>query len=540
MAPAIRRVVRRAWPLLILASLQACAAAEEPVAPTTPAVWTASSLVRIGEHDPAQASATPDVWAARGEYESFQIVVRAGDEGLTSVDVSFADLTGPGGARLPRTVFHLFREHYVTVSASSPDLGGTNRPLGAGRYADALIPFVDPENGRPPPPSRLRSTPFAVAPGTNQPIWVDVLVPEDAAPGEYSGRLTVTAAEFSTTVPVTVHVWNFSLPRRPALRSFFPYGNGDTGTLAENKELLRHRLSPAYVRPEDQRALIDELGLGERSLLFWGGDCKAMDPPPSVAAIREKAGQQQADLYLYNYSVDDILGCDGIYDDVIAWAKNLHAAGIDQLITVPPIAELSDDGLGTGRSAVDIWTMLPGQFESHAAGIAKSLAKGDRVWSYNALALDNYTPKWQIDYPPLNWRLQPGFLNAAMQATGLLYWKVDLWSRDAWNDVNTVGRFGAGRNFPGEGMLVYPGADAGLIGVAPSMRLKWLRDGVDDFDYIQLLRARGWGDWAARIQDPVATSWRRWTRDPGVVDAARRELGEQLHRLGDNATPRRK
>ena len=68
------------------------------------------------------------------------------------------------------------------------------------------------------------------------------------------------------------------------------------------------------------------------------------------------------------------------------------------------------------------------------------------------------------------------------------YWKVDRWNPDPWDDVNNTGAFAPGHNYPGEGMLVYPGPDAGLVGAAPSMRLKWLRDGVDDYDYVQLLR----------------------------------------------------
>lgn len=535
MVSEIRRSDLASITLLILALLPACS--EVPSATPTPALavagaWTASSLVRIGETDPPQRAPALEIRAARGETESFQIAIHASQAGLVNVNVTFTDLTGPSHSTIPKSAFALYREHYVTVSKSSPDLGGANRPLGPGRYADALIPFVDPETGRPPAPARLRAVPFSVAPNTNQPIWVDVVVPREAAAGTYSGHFTVTSDRLSVTQTVTLQVWNFTLPARPALRSFFPYGNGDSGTPAQNRELLRHRLGPAFVPPADQRAMIDTLGLGQRSLLYWGGDCKSMGPPPSVDAIREKMALQEPDLYVYNYSVDDILGCKDIYNDIVAWAKNLHAAGVDQLITVPPITELSDDGTGSGRSAVDIWTMVPSHFESHAASIAKALAKGDRVWSYNALVLDSYSPKWQMDYPPPNWRLQPGFLNAKMRATGLLYWKVDRWSQDPWNDVNNTGAFAADKNYPGEGMLVYPGADAGLVGVAPSMRLKWLRDGVDDFDYIQMLRDAGLGDWAEGVGDGIARDWRRWSRDPIAIENARRQLGEQLDRLG--------
>ena len=54
---------------------------------------------------------------------------------------------------------------------------------------------------------------------------------------------------------------------------------------------------------------------------------------------------------------------------------------------------------------------------------------------------------------------------------------MDFWSSDQWTNVNNKGLISSA-NFPGEGALVYPGSTVGVQGVAPSMRLKWIRDGV--------------------------------------------------------------
>ena len=74
--------------------------------------------------------------------------------------------------------------------------------------------------------------------------------------------------------------------------------------------------------------------------------------------------------------------------------------------------------------------------------------------------------------------------------TGLLYWNVTNWTRDPWRDVEKF------RNaYPGEGMLVYPGREAGLAHSAvPSMRLMYIRDSINDYDYIQLAKDRGQGE----------------------------------------------
>lgn len=77
---------------------------------TEPAVWPAPSLERIGRGAAPGDGMTIELDAARGETETFQ--------------VGFA------------------RPSPVYVARSSSDLRGSNRPLGPGRYADALIRLV--------------------------------------------------------------------------------------------------------------------------------------------------------------------------------------------------------------------------------------------------------------------------------------------------------------------------------------------------------------------------------------------------------------
>jgi len=176
---------------------------------------------------------------------------------------------------------------------------------------------------------------------------------------------------------------------------------------------------------------------------------------------------------------------------------------------------------------------LPKIYDVFVYDVWEALAKGDRCWSYNALVQDGYTPKWQIDFAAINYRIQPGFINQSLGLTGLLYWAIDRWTDDTWN--SPIG--GYSEHYPGEGLLVYPGAEAGLTGVAPCMRLKYLRDGVDDYDYIQLLKNRGYGEWALDIARTVGPDWTNWTRDPAVLEAARIELGNMLDTLPDSPPP---
>jgi hypothetical protein len=506
----------------------------QPAAPMT--VWVAPSLQRVGQNDPPGSSSLARIFASLGESESFQIIVR-GLAAVGGVTVSVSDLAGPNGAVIAKSNFTLYREHYVLVDEGSPNPGGSNAPLGPGLYADGLIPFTDPATGAD-LHSTLDAVPFTLVPGRNQPFWVDLTVPRSATPGAYTGTFTVTGEQGSVTGTIELTVWNFALPARSTLKSSFHLW--EHNSQAAQEELLRHRLSPRHVEPGRQRALIDRFGLTISELGFWSGAdyqrCPSMQlpPPPAVIEIRRLANQQQRELVVFNYTADEIDDCPHLFTPLRQWGRNLHEAGVLNLVTMRPVRQLLDDGSGTGRSAVDIWVLLPRMYEQAGQMVQTVLAKGDEVWSYNGLVQEGYSPKWLIDFPPIDFRVQPGFINQSLHLTGLLYWRVDLFRGDPWTRANNHGQFGD-FNAPGEGMLVYPGGPAGLPGIVPSMRLKWLRDGVDDFDYIELLKKSGRGDLALGVAREIGPDWRGWTRDPARLEAARQRLGQELDRLGAGA-----
>jgi hypothetical protein len=255
-----------------------------------------------------------------------------------------------------------------------------------------------------------------------------------------------------------------------------------------------------------------------------------MSAAPSVASIQAAKAQHQSDLFLYDYSADEIGGCANLYPTVQAWGRNLHAAGVSNLVTMAPVTALLDDGSGTGRSAVDTWVVLPVTYDGAKPAIAQALAKGDSVWSYNTLVQDAYSPKWELDFTSIDFRIQPGFLNQALGLSGVLYWKVDAFDGDPWSSVDNTGKYSSG-NYPGEAVLIYPGAKVGIAGVAPSMRLKWLRDGVDDYEYVAILKGLGHANDALTIVKGAATDWTTWTRDPSVVEATRTKLGDAIDAL---------
>jgi len=500
------------------------------------AVWVVPSLVRVGPTDAHGSVSSIVLSGARGEYVDAQLVVSAPSNAtLTDVDVTVTDLIGPGGAVIAQSNYSLYREHYVHFDTGSLDFGpfATNRPLPPGTYPDALIPFNDPETGAPLSGNgaSLQAVPFAVAAGHNQPIWIDLFVPRGAPrspPGTYHGSVVVTSSQGQTTVPVSLSVWNFELPLVPSEKTlFFIFNNAHGVVKANQTALLRHKIMPMRMwNPSFAPSQIADFGLSRTDLLYYGAaTCHSIEPAPSVSDIQSQVAMYPPGLSLDIYPADEVSGCTAIYPALKEWARNAHAAGVKIVITMQPDPALYDDGSGTGAPAVDHWVLLPRQWPASLAGVP------GEVWSYNNLGGDHYSPKWQIDFLPINYRIQAGFLNQMLGATGLLYWSVDAWPSEAtaWDNV-LLGPI-SGAYWPGEGILIYPGSRVGTAEPAPSMRLKYLRDGIQDYEYVALLKQRNGLSFINAVIRPIARDWHTWTQDQNLLESVRLEAGRELHRL---------
>ena len=218
------------------------------------------------------------------------------------------------------------------VSSSRPNGAGSTKPRGAGWYGDGLIPFTDPETGKPLAGATLKAVPFSVKPSTNQPVWVDLLIPQDAKPGQYTGLYTVTTNQGSVTGKILATVWNFALPETPSLKTSFLFSHA--GTLEAQRELLRNRISPSAT-PASQMPLIKGRGLTATDIgPFSGadvGNCR-MAPAPPVSEVKARAAGQQSGVMLYDYSADEVGHCTNLYPTIRQWAYNMHQAGINNLV----------------------------------------------------------------------------------------------------------------------------------------------------------------------------------------------------------------
>ena len=73
-------------------------------------------------------------------------------------------------------------------------------------------------------------------------------------------------------------------------------------------------------------------------------------------------------------------------------------------------------------------------------------------------------------------------------------------------------------------MLLYPGKDAGLSGPAPSIRLKLIREALEDFEYMTLAGKQGHQAQVNEIVGSLARSFTDWNQSPEAYMTARAKL----------------
>src|SRR6266403_1955225 len=427
-------------------------------------LWVESSLIRVGKTDAPGTASSISLSSARGETVDTQVVVQAPAGDLSNVNLSASALTGPGGATIPASSVSLYREYYITVTGTANYGGGSNPPLGSGTYPEPLIPFNDPETGSPlcGTAATLKACNASISAGQNQPYWIDISVPRGATnspPGTYTGTISITADQGTVTIPVTLTVWNFELPAQPSelsLWSLWPPAAGNTVTTL-TQALMRNKVM--YGISVNASSDMTNFGLNRSGLdgsYFIGIQCNGtFSSIPSTSQINAAAATCPAGLGLDFYLADELIGCSGAYSALKTMGLNAHAANrsVKTMMTLnTPDPNLFNKG--DGRSAIDHWVLL----DSVQQWPSLPYTGGGDLWSYTSCnAGFGNAPEWLLDYPPINERIQAGFLNWTQGATGVLYYRADGWTAGntigSWNNVDTTA-CGGGLGRPGDGIFL--------------------------------------------------------------------------------------
>jgi hypothetical protein len=428
----------------------------------------------------------------------------------------------------------------------------------------------------------MYAVPFEVFKGQNQAIWADLFVPKNIPAGLYSGQIRVLAkGGISEQISINVTVWDFTLPDGPTHRNHF----GSFGNVARYFKIQRnsdrfrqiemrycqamseHRINPPIPRymlprtnddgsleiiPERHKALkefitklhVTDFEIPRAPFARLPSSTLRPDYKTISPANRNKAQRYYRQFYqylkdngweegAYVYMLDEPNLREN-YEQVIVLGRLVHEAVPQLKCLVVEQTYLQDRSWPDIDPAVDIWCPLWSFIDRKT--IDEKLTHGDEVWSYTALVqraplyhpryqtvkeLD--PPYWHIDRPLIVYRV-PTWINYQYDITGLLYWSTVTTVIEPWSNP----AFAHPRHYNGGGFLFYPGLPCGIDGPIISMRMKNLRDGMEDYEYFAILERLADKKTVKKIIDTIAPNWWDFSKDSDEYLSAREKIAQQI------------
>jgi Domain of unknown function (DUF4091)/Family of unknown function (DUF6067) len=551
-----------------------------------PRIWATGALAKVQTTANPGAGQSVQLFAARNEFESFQVHVYSGTSPV-QMNVTVSDFIGPGNAVIhSATNVVVYREAYLNITTLS-DQNGT-----PGMTPGPLIPTVDPYLHE----SR-KAFPVTVPPNQVQSAWIDVQVPHGATPGPYTGTATVKNGTTTiATIHVSLTVWAFAIPSTASLKSAFgmswdglcvqayggyfgcanyPGSGGSPDTaielmhVAQATLLLDHRVTASaavYVGPPGGdwnhfNATYGPLLNGTAATLLSGAKLTALQyvPPGYVltpSVIQDWVANFSSSGWLstlFQYTCDEPpSGCS--FADALANETAVQTAspqmktlittdlasatqyGLlpDLSIIVPTVDHMEPQGGSNQRSTYD--PFLTGT-DKHLWWYQACSEHGSCTNGYVGPATATW-PSYMVDATPVRNRVFQ-WLAFIDRIEAELYYFIDYcWvsalcgpnsdSNAPWTSIYAFGG-------NGDGTLIYPGTPA-LIGgstpiALPSIRLKHIRDGMEDFEYLIALSKAGQDSLARSTAATFITNAYTFNNDPQALLNARQALGNKLDAL---------
>jgi hypothetical protein len=546
-------------------------------------------MTKVMRDSPPGEPTAPALHAAANEWEAFQLVLSGHVEDIHRTVITCGSLRSDTGHIIPAPV--ILREHYVEITAPS-ELSPEKPGWYPDALVPQTFAFDDPPlltNGRVNQPYWID---VYVPPGTPAGDYGAELVArtEDGATLRMPFVIHVWGFELPripalrSSICITwrrvaeVHGYDGSAPRAEGklLRILDDYYD----------MLVEHRLSPhevwaAYPNADEpiteqsyadiERGLrhhLHQRGAGTVGLPLWetwpfsdplGKDrAAALEYCARYHGIVKKLGALDR-LYKIFGELDEPNDAKA-YEHVRDWGaffqelEQKHGARVPLLITEKPTPE--DPSWGSLHGTTDIWVPhVSNVWEDLESSqptleIPRRLAAGDEVWTYTALVqtpqewlaargmpeqlIGSQPPVWLMDYPTMNHRIL-GWIMPIHGITGFTYWDTSYWKKpehDIWKNAGSYPHEN-GLTYWGDGLLIYPARQQrhGKEGPCASQRLKWLRESVDDYDYIWLLSQRGFKSTALEVGKTFARGFGDWEPSSAKLYEARRKLAEILERL---------
>ncbi len=531
-------------------------------------LWTTPTCTKVFPETsrsplPESASDHITLYAAANEFEPFQVVLWSASGGSCSVS--------PPDFGAGETVT-LHSVEYVSVTTPS-DSGGST-----GLWPDPLLPLAEGEA-------------LTLAAGENTPLWITVRIPEATAPGDYSGTLGVTVSGASYQIPVTLHVFDFALPREIHFDSQMNYSHealGGGNSLDRVEEIktffFEHRLTPVSVAwpaglnynggitYDCASETFDDADGGAYSFsalgpkyvngVGWNGigfpsfeafqfTNNSTPRPDAFCGVARGEGHYGTAAYNLKWqrmlaALNGYLVANGYEDkayyylmnepqdeddyDLAAYLAEMSKAVAPDLrlaISEEPKAELFANDAYPGAK-FDLWiASIPHYDRDPDTARERQANEGEQVWLYS---LYGDQPPY---FNPITIDHQGiesrilGFAAFGQRVDGYAYYSLTGWG-DPWSNP-----YLAGNN--GDGFLLYPepGTASCPDRFIPSIRLELLREAFEDYEYLWIANGRAKpGANASSVVDPAVTSasssLTSWTKDAERFTDLRKELGRYI------------
>lgn len=490
-------------------------------------IWGENSLVKVKKDDspPEKTSAELHLSAAKGEYESGQIILHA-NKSVQSVGVAVTDLVGQSG-KVSADNVAVYAERYIFVPETAKPLNGWQ--------PDALIPFD----------IFSRFGENKIEEKENFALYITVRVPYTVEAGVYNGKVCLTLDEETAEIPLALSVYDFSIPEENHAVTAFNLWTDDLCNVwtahpdvhqvgAGNEAGVKKLLETYYEFFNGYRINLMDLPLTWNELKNPALVVEAMEKAvgnPRVSAYRIPVSElpdssgintyalknmftemirksaNETDLfkkaYLYIQLIDE-----PVYQKIVPLANKVNKqikdlktellndstlwsgkeqvkasfAALPNLLTEKYTEELTD---------VDAWCV---KFDELDAASRRDFyynlrqEEQQHLWWYGCVTPKNPYPTFHINDHLASAR-SLGWMQKAYKVEGQLYYCVNLsrkivngafTQRDIWTDPESW------EGVCGDGFLIYPGEKYGLDAPLPTVRLATLRDGFEDYEYLWL------------------------------------------------------
>lgn len=518
--------------IMMLGVFSACQKAPEPTeppAPVGPQLWYAyntENFMQDMQYPELMESrdSTLRFHTLRGDVEAAQLMITA-DEDIKKYEIEMGDLISENGETFSKKNFEVFTHWYIEIDTTY------NADAYLGFYPDPLVPFKQ----------RKRARENSIAAGQNQGIWINATIPEDTAPGFYTGTAELKLDKQVYEIPVELTVYDLQMPQQVHPQSCFliwyhdiPVGEGYLSPEISDayywflveKRIMPYAPQPSVFNSDDAFIQWVEENIAENpKISSYGLPYQIEDSQQGrivsrkgVMNLLSKMAQKNVEMrqngkedvnlfdraYYYLGSIIDepsgealerVKICDlilteckfAVADQYLTEYPDLYNSliGLTHIVTTAYNESLigsdTEGGVHTWCPTYEKWHGEDQRQKYYDRQNTTDRVMGEGAWWYSAWDPKVPFPTYHMDDQILSGRLL-SWMQYDYGSEGNLYWDVNLYSSDIWYEPPFVSN-----GTVGDGLLIYPGAKYNLQEPISTLRLESIREGQEDYELFWMM-----------------------------------------------------